>query len=170
MKKSRFTEEQLAAARAECNKFDNADSRRDVGVLKIPANRNPVIRHKVNEEYMRVHEAIDFTVKHDDGQGVQDLHMADIVLVGVSRTSKTPLSLYLATQGYMVANIPLIEEVDPPEILFAIEQDRIVGLTIDVRQLVNIRISRLRNIKQSTHCSYTEYEMVKAELTYVKRL
>ena len=119
---------------------------------------------------MRVHEAIDFTVKHDDGQDVQDLNMADIVLVGVSRTSKTPLSLYLATKGYMVANIPLIEGVDPPEILFAIEQDRIVGLTIDVRQLVNIRISRLRNIKQSTHCSYTEYEMVKAELTYFKRL
>jgi len=138
--------------------------------LDLPAKRKPGLRYKVNEEYIRKLEAINFTVKHDDGQLVQDLHQADIVLVGVSRTSKTPLSIYLATKGYMVANVPLVEGIEPPKILFAIDQNRIVGLTIDVRQLINLRMSRLRNIKESPRSSYTDYERVESELTYVKRL
>jgi len=140
------------------------------GFLNLPAKRKPGLRYKVNEEYIRELEPINFTLKHDDGQLLHELHQADIVLVGVSRTSKTPLSIYLATKGYMVANVPLIEEIDPPKILFAIDQNRIVGLTIDVRQLINLRMSRLRNIKESPHSSYTEYEMVKSELAYAKRL
>jgi len=140
------------------------------GFLNLPAKRKPGLRYKVNEEYIRELEPINFTLKHDDGQLVQELHQADIVLVGVSRTSKTPLSIYLATKGYMVANVPLIEGIDPPNLLFAIDQNRIIGLTIDVRQLINLRMSRLRNIKESPHSSYTEYEMVKSELAYAKRL
>jgi len=66
--------------------------------------------------------------------------------------------------------VPLIEGIDPPNLLFAIDQNRIIGLTIDVRQLINLRMSRLRNIKESPHSSYTEYEMVKSELAYAKRL
>ncbi|HVO65762.1 MAG TPA: kinase/pyrophosphorylase, partial [Syntrophales bacterium] len=138
--------------------------------LDLPAKRKPGLRYKVNEEYIRKLEAINFTVKHDDGQLVQDLPQADIVLVGVSRTSKTPLSIYLATKGFMVANVPLVEGIEPPKTLFAIDQNRIVGLTVDVRQLINHRMSRLRHIKQSTRSSYTEYEMVESELAYVKRL
>ena len=132
----------------------------------MPAKRKPGLIFKVNEEYIRGLEAINFTVKHDDGQHMQDLHRADIVLVGVSRTSKTPLSIYLATKGYMVANIPLVEGIDPPEILFAIDQSRIVGLTIDVQQLIFIRMCRLRNFKQYTRSSYNAFEVVESELTY----
>ena len=138
--------------------------------LNLPAKRKPGLIYKVNEEYIRGLEAINFTVKHDDAQHVQDLYMADIVLVGVSRTSKTPLSIYLATKGYMVSNIPLVEGIDPPEILFAIDQSRIVGLTIDVPQLINRRKSRLRNYGQATRSSYTAYEEVKSELDYAKLL
>ena len=138
--------------------------------LKLPAKRKPGLIYKVNEEYIRGLEAINFTVKHDDGQRMQDLHRADIVLVGVSRTSKTPLSIYLATKGCMVANIPLVEGIDPPEILFAIDQSRIVGLTIDVQQLIFIRMCRLRNFKQYTRSSYNAFEMVESELTYARRL
>jgi regulator of PEP synthase PpsR (kinase-PPPase family) len=138
--------------------------------LGLPARRTPGLRYKVNEEYIRKLEAINFTVKHDDGQLVQDLPQADMILVGVSRTSKTPLSVYLATKGYMVANVPLVEGIDPPKVLFAIDQSRIVGLTMDVQQLINLRMSRLRNIKGSAHGSYTEYERVASELAYVRRL
>lgn len=138
--------------------------------LGLPARRTPGLRYKVNEEYIRRLESINFTVKHDDGQLVQDLPQADIVLVGASRTSKTPLSIYLATKGYLVANVPLVEGIDPPKILFAIDQSRVVGLTMAVRPLIHLRMSRLRHIKGPPHSSYTEYERVESELAYVKRL
>lgn len=138
--------------------------------LGMPAKRRPGIIYKVDEDYIRRLDAVNFTVKHDDGQNTQNLEQADIVLVGVSRTSKTPLSMYLAGKGYKVANIPLVEGLQPPEQLFKIEQDRIIGLTIDVQQLINIRTSRMRNMRQSSIGRYTEYDTVESELVFAKRL
>lgn len=138
--------------------------------LGLPAKRRPGVIYRVDEEYIHRLEAMNFTVKHDDGQSTQDLDQADIVLVGVSRTSKTPLSMYLAGKGYKVANIPLVEHVQPPEKLFEIDQKKIVGLTVDVQQLISIRMSRLRNMRQSVRSPYTEYDTVESELLYAIRL
>ncbi|MRR59116.1 MAG: kinase/pyrophosphorylase [Deltaproteobacteria bacterium] len=138
--------------------------------LGLPAKRRPGVIYKVDEDYLRRLEAVNFTVKHDDGQSTQDLEEADIVLIGVSRTSKTPLSMYLAGKGYKVANIPLVEGLKPPEKLFKISQDRVIGLTIDVQQLINVRESRMRNMRQSIRSRYTEYETVESELLFSKRL
>jgi regulator of PEP synthase PpsR (kinase-PPPase family) len=138
--------------------------------LGVPAKRRPGVIYKVDEDYIRRLEAVNFTVKHDDGQSTQDLDDADIVLVGVSRTSKTPLSMYLAGKGYKVANIPLVEGINPPGQLFEIDQGRVVGLTVDVQQLINIRTSRMRNMRQSARTPYTEYDSVESELVFSKRI
>lgn len=138
--------------------------------LGLPARRMPGVIYKVDEDYIQRLDAVNFTVKHDDGQNPQDLEKADIVLVGVSRTSKTPLAMYLAGKGYKVANIPLVEGLDPPEQLFQIDQERIVGLVQDVQQLIKIRISRMRNLKQSLRGRYTEYDIVESELLFSRRL
>lgn len=138
--------------------------------LGVPAKRRPGVIYKVDEDYIQRLDAVNFTVKHDDGQNTQNLEQADIVLVGVSRTSKTPLSMYLAGKGYKVANIPLVEGLPAPELLFKVDQERVIGLTIDVQQLINIRASRMRNMRQSIIGRYTEYDTVESELLYATRL
>jgi len=103
--------------------------------------------HRIDTDYYKRVEAVNFTVKHDDGQETRHLHKADLVLVGVSRSSKTPLSMYLAHKGYKVANVPLVHGIDPPEELFQIDQSKIVGLIIDPKRLVDIRTARLINMR-----------------------
>ncbi len=103
----------------------------------------PRARPPLNEAYFRRMSAIEFAVKHDDGVGA-GLQGADIVLVGVSRTSKTPLSIYLGYLGYKTANVPLVKGIDPPRELFNVDPAKIVGLTIDAERLSDIRIERIR--------------------------
>jgi regulator of PEP synthase PpsR (kinase-PPPase family) len=103
----------------------------------------PRARPPLNEAYFRRMSAIEFAVKFDDGVG-SGLADADIVLVGVSRTSKTPLSIYLGYLGYKTANVPLVKGIDPPPELFEIEQSKVVGLTIDATRLSEIRGERIR--------------------------
>ena len=105
-------------------------------------------RPPLNSAYFKRMEAIEFAVRFDDGVG-QGLREADIVLVGVSRTSKTPLSMYLGYLGYKVANVPLVRGIDPPPELFEIEAAKIVGLTIDAPRLAEIRQARVRNMGTS---------------------
>ncbi len=107
------------------------------------ARMEPRARPPLNEAYFRRMSAIEFAVKHDDGVGA-GLHGADIVLVGVSRTSKTPLSIYLGYLGYKTANVPLVKGIEPPQELFKIDPAKIVGLTIDAERLSDIRIERVR--------------------------
>ena len=97
----------------------------------------------VDEEYFKRIEAMDFFLNHDDGKLNEDLHSADIVLVGVSRTSKTPLSLFLSNKGWKVANIPLVYDIPPPETLLKVDQRKIVALTINPEHLLKIRKIRL---------------------------
>jgi regulator of PEP synthase PpsR (kinase-PPPase family) len=130
----------------------------------------PGLLHEVDEAYFRRVEAIEFTVKHDDGQEVRNLHKADIVLVGVSRTSKTPLSIYLAHRGWRVANVPLVQGIDPPQELFQIDPGRVVGLVIDPQRLVELRASRLRHMGQDPRAAYADYEQIEDELKYARRL
>lgn len=129
----------------------------------------PGLQYQMNSEYYRRMEAVDFTVKQDDGQEPRNLHKADIVLVGVSRSSKTPLSMYLAHKGYKVANVPIIQGIEPPVELEQVEPGRVVGLIIDTQRLVDIRSARLRNLRQSPRGSYADYRQVEEELSYCRR-
>lgn len=138
--------------------------------LGAPSREKPGLLQRIDTEYYKRIEAVNFTVKHDDGQETRYLNKADLVLVGVSRSSKTPLSMYLAHKGYKVANVPLIKGIDPPEELFQIDQGKIVGLTIDTRRLVEIRTSRLINMRQSPKGSYADYQQVEDEIAYSRQL
>ncbi len=129
----------------------------------------PGLLHGVNEVYFSRIEAVEFTVKHDDGQEPRNLHKADIVLAGVSRTSKTPLSIYLAHKGWKVANVPLVPGIDPPAELLAVDPARVAGLVIDPQRLMELRASRLRNLGQDSRSAYADYENIHQEIQDAKR-
>lgn len=120
-------------------------------------------------DYLKLIEAIEFAGRHDDGRNIKDLHEADLVLIGVSRTSKTPLSLYLANQGLKVANVPIVYGVEPPQELFKIPKNKIVGLTISPTRLYKIRKNREAEIglKQS---SYASLEAIEKEVFYAEEI
>lgn len=124
----------------------------------------------VDDQYFKRIEAIEYTVKHDDGKTVTDLDQADIVLVGISRTSKTPLSIFLSHKGWKVANIPLVLNQPPPEALFKIDQRRIVGLTIDPSSLTRIRKKRLEKFGQDPGGEYATMAHIQAEIEFAKQL
>ena len=129
--------------------------------VNIPSAELPL-----SEEYFQRVDAIEFAVKSDDGKDPRNLHKADLVLCGVSRTSKTPLSTYLAGRGLKVANVPLVLDVEPPGELFDLPSSRVVGLTIGVDQLTGIRKHRLQQLGMPPDASYGVREHVKAELEY----
>ncbi|AAR33782.1 kinase/pyrophosphorylase [Geobacter sulfurreducens] len=132
--------------------------------------KEPGLLHQINSEYHKRVDAVDFTVKHDDGQDPRGLAKADFILVGVSRSSKTPLSMYLAHKGYKVANVPIVKGIDPPPELYKVDQKRVVGLIIDAERLVQIRTARLRNLGQMPKGSYADYERIEEELEFCRRL
>jgi [pyruvate, water dikinase]-phosphate phosphotransferase / [pyruvate, water dikinase] kinase len=138
--------------------------------LDATSLKTPGLLHVIDTDYFKRMEAVNFTVSNDDGQEMRYLHKADLVLVGASRSSKTPLAMYLAHKGYKVANIPLVKGIEPPVELFQVNQDRVVGLLIDPKRLVEIRTSRLINMRQSPRGSYADYEMVEDEINFCKRL
>ena len=129
----------------------------------------PGLIHRTNEEYYRRIEAIEFAVEHDDGRNPQDLTQADIVLIGSSRTTKTPLSIYLATQGYKVANVPLVLGTEPPKELFWVEKNRLYGLTSQPELLASIRQRRLGNA-QIVAGDYASIDYVKEDLEEARAL
>jgi [pyruvate, water dikinase]-phosphate phosphotransferase / [pyruvate, water dikinase] kinase len=138
--------------------------------LGAPSREKPGLLHRIDTDYYRRVEAVNFTVKHDDGQDTRYLHKADLVLVGVSRSSKTPLSMYLAHKGFKVANVPIVFGIALPDELFEIDQTKIVGLLIDPKRLVEIRTSRLINMRQSPRGSYNDYQHVEDELSACRQL
>jgi regulator of PEP synthase PpsR (kinase-PPPase family) len=145
-----------------------------IGKMQAYLNQQPTmtpgLMHSISEEYFRRIEAIEFSVKNDDGREPRSLPMADLVLVGVSRTSKTPLSMYLAQKGLRVANVPLVPDVPPPAELFQIDQDRIFALTIGIRPLLKIRRERLRAMGVNRETSYVLREAVARELRAARDL
>lgn len=120
----------------------------------------------LSEEYFRRIEAVEFAVKSDDGKEPRNFKKADIVLVGVSRTSKTPLSTVLAQRGLKVANLPLVLGVNPPPELRDASQDRVIGLTIGIEQLCEIRQARLRQLGMPPETNYAMREHVRQELEF----
>jgi len=139
------------------------------GFLRTSPQSLPGLLHKVDTEYFRRIEAVQFTVKHDDGQNLQSIDQADIILVGASRTAKTPLSMYLAHYGFKVANVPIILNLPPPRDLFMIEPSRVVGLLIDPERLMEVRQARLRKLKQSV-TGYADLSLVSQELDYCREI
>jgi [pyruvate, water dikinase]-phosphate phosphotransferase / [pyruvate, water dikinase] kinase len=131
------------------------------------ARMKPGARPPLNDAYFRRMSAIEFAVKFDDGVG-SGLQEADIVLVGVSRTSKTPLSIYLGYLGYRTANVPLVKGIDPPPELFTIERSKIVGLTIDAQRLAEIRDERIRWMRGNK--KYADIVEIYDELDYAAQV
>ena len=138
--------------------------------LKKDPHSQPGLFHQVNEYYFKRIEAIEFTVKHDDGRYSDNLGLADIILVGLSRTSKTPLSVYLAYKGWKVANVPLVVGIPVPEKLAKVDQRKIVGLTIDPHALVKIRRERLIKMGEDPTGDYASLDHVIQEIEYCKDL
>jgi regulator of PEP synthase PpsR (kinase-PPPase family) len=123
---------------------------------------------QLTQTYFERIEAVEFAVKHDDGQSAQGLHLADIVLVGLSRTSKTPLSTYLAQRGLKVANVPVVLGLPLPRELDLIDQNRIFGLTISVAGLIRIRRARLRALNMPDDTDYARRDHIVRELQYAR--
>ena len=126
--------------------------------------------HKLDQEYFKKVEAIEFAVKYDDGKNPSGFEKADVVIIGVSRTSKTPLSMFLAYKKIKAANLPLVPEVPLPEELFKIPAKKIVGLIIDPFKLNNIRSERLRAIGLEDEANYASIERIQSELEYAKAI
>ena len=138
--------------------------------LGVEAKARPGRQHMMDEAYFARVDAIQFTIAHDDGIGWEEWEQADILLAGVSRSSKTPTSIYLANRGYKVANIPLVIESPPPALLFQLERPMIVGLTTAPRRLVEIRRNRLLSLNERTETAYVDEERVEQEVAYARRL
>ena len=130
----------------------------------------PGRQHVMDAAYFDRVEAIQFTIAHDDGIGWENWEEADMVLAGVSRSSKTPTSIYLANRGYKVANIPLVVESPPPDKLFQLEKPLVVGLTSSPERLVQIRRNRLLSLNEQKQTSYADAEAVAAEVKYARRM
>jgi regulator of PEP synthase PpsR (kinase-PPPase family) len=133
--------------------------------LKQEPLETPSLLRRVDERYFKRIDAIEYTLGHDDGRGAERLHEADIVLVGLSRTSKTPTSFYLAQEGYKVANVPIVPGIALPEELFEIDQRKVVCLNIDPEVLQKIRKVRQKN--SGLRSSYSDLKNVFAEVEYV---
>lgn len=135
-------------------------------------NRDPLgepgLLRKMDDHYFTKVEAIEFAVRYDDGKDPQGMIRADIVLVGVSRTSKTPVSMYLATKGIKAANVPLVPEVAPPEELFNLPKSKVVGFTISPQLLYEIRQERLKAIGLASNADYADYGRILKELDYAE--
>ncbi|HLD76605.1 MAG TPA: pyruvate, water dikinase regulatory protein [Rickettsiales bacterium] len=127
-------------------------------------------QHLLDDEYFSRVEAINYTMNHDDGQANWDLYNADVVIIGVSRTSKSPTCVYLSCRGYKAANIPFISEETMPDAIFELKKPLIVGLTINPEKLVQIRQSRLLSIGQEVATDYIDIESVKKEVAESRKL
>lgn len=130
----------------------------------------PGLYYGQNEAYLERIQAIEYTVDHDDGRNPHELHMADVVLTGVSRVGKTPLSIYLSVMGWKVANIPLVREIPPPRQLFEIDRRRVVGLTIDIDVLSHHRHWRQQSMAAGVLRSYTDNDELHDEVVAARRV
>jgi len=139
-------------------------------LLNQKASHVPSGQHALNEEYYERIEAIQFTMAHDDGNLVEDIDKADLILLGVSRTSKTPTSIYLANKGYKTLNIPLVNEQSIPESLKKNPKlSCVVGLTTEPQRLVDIRKNRMNALKEKENTNYTDIIKIEKEIKEAKK-
>jgi regulator of PEP synthase PpsR (kinase-PPPase family) len=139
-------------------------------ILNQKASHEPSGQHALNDEYYERIEAIQFTMNHDDGNLLNDIDKSDIVLVGVSRTSKTPTSIYLANKGFKTSNIPLVNESSLPKKLKDNPQlTCVVGLNTEPERLVDLRKNRMNSLKETENIKYTDIENIKKEIEDAKK-
>ena len=139
-------------------------------ILNQKATHEPSGQHILNEEYYDRIEAIQFTMNHDDGNLINEVDKSDIILVGVSRTSKTPTSIYLANKGFKTSNIPLVNENSLPESLKKNPQVAcVVGLSTEPERLVDLRKNRMNSLKEIENIQYTDLENIKKEVLEAKK-
>jgi regulator of PEP synthase PpsR (kinase-PPPase family) len=139
-------------------------------LLGMEAKERPGGQHALDAAYFKRVEAIQYTIAHDDGVAPEDWERADIILAGVSRTSKTPTSIYLAQRGYKVANVPLVPESPPPDTLYRLRHPIVVGLTTSPDRLVQVRRNRLLSLNQAPETDYVDQERVKEEVAFARRI
>lgn len=140
------------------------------GLLGQVATRRPGRQHIMDAAYFQRVDAINYTMVHDDGAGHDDWEEADIVLAGVSRTSKTPTSIYLANRGFKTANIPIVPQSPPPLSLFALKNPIVIGLTTAPDRLVAIRRNRLLTLGQAPDTDYVDTAQVESEVAFARRM
>ena len=139
-------------------------------ILNQKASHEPSGQHVLNDEYYDRIEAIQFTMNHDDGNLLNDIEKSDIILVGVSRTSKTPTSIYLANKGFKTSNIPLVNENSLPKKLRENPQVTcVVGLNTEPERLVDLRKNRMNSLKETENTKYTSIENIKKEIDEAKK-
>jgi hypothetical protein len=140
-------------------------------LLKQEANRKPSGQHALDEEYYKRIEAVQFTISHDDGKIISDLEKSDVVLVGISRTSKTPTSIYLANRGYKVANIPIVPNKNIPfQLIENIKKTCVIGLVCDATRLLDVRRNRIHSMHEDRPGDYTDEKEILSELENSKKL
>ena len=135
-----------------------------------PAHHRPGRRQRLDDRYFDRIDAMQFTMVHDDGQMSDDLNEADIVVIGVSRSSKTPTCIYLANLGYKAANVPFVPEVPLPEQVMQLTRPLVVGLTVDPGRLVQVRRNRLRTLHEQRETNYVDLDRVRTEVAASRRL
>ena len=138
-------------------------------LLNQKASHQPSGQYELNEDYYKRIEAIQFTMNHDDGNQIKEIKKSDIILLGVSRTSKTPTAIYLANKGFKTSNIPLIDENSIPQILKQNPKiSCVIGLNTEPQRLVDIRKNRMNSLKETENKSYTDLEKIKKEVSNAK--
>ncbi len=138
--------------------------------LNDEAQEKPGRQHEMNDAYFNRIDAIHFCMAHDDGQGMETIGGADVILVGVSRTSKTPTCIYLANRGVKAANIPIVPNIPLPLALDQVRSPMIIGLVTNPDRLIQIRRNRLLTLKQTPETEYVDLEVVREEVTYARKL
>ena len=138
--------------------------------LNVKISTQPGRQYELDEDYFSRVEAINFTLAHDDGQSTWDINEAEIILLGVSRTSKSPTCVYLAYRGYRAANIPFVSTSTLPETLFNVTKPLVVGLTISTDRLIQIRKNRLLALQEEKETDYVDQDAVKNEIAEARRL
>ncbi len=145
-----------------------------IGIIQQRTNCSPILEsgalRKLDENYFRRIESMEYSVKYDDGKHFTDIGEADALIVGVSRTSKTPLSMYLANKGYKIANIPLVPEVDIPDEVFRHKDLKVFGLTASPNYILNIRNERVKVLGLHGPTNYNSIERIREELIYAEEI
>ena len=139
-------------------------------LVNEPPRLEPGLLRRLDEDYFRRVEAVEFAVKHDDGKEPGGILQADIILTGVSRTSKTPVSMYLAHRRYKVANTPLVPEVQPPRELYQVKRGRVIGLTVSPEKLYQIRRERLKALGLPDDSAYADMGRIVKELAFAREV
>lgn len=139
-------------------------------VFEVEPDYQPGLLRAVNDEYFRKVAAVEFTLNHDDGRNIKSLEEADVVLLGISRTSKTPLSIYLSLEGVKVVNVPIIMNMPLPDKIYNIDQRKIFGLTIDPQALHEIRKNRLDRLGVDQDGDYADIKKVTEEIEWANNL